>query len=260
VVQAAIWPRQPQQSCKVSGGRAGQGRAGQGRAVVLCGQQISCSRTTFALFLRAARESPPWASTCGQHNLLDTRSSKPFNSRPYVPTCHASHASTTNPFVHPVIPDDSSGNPTIRSRNWKLPVTGFGPWGRTNGCAFTCETTCQQTGPWPAGMCSLKKVADPNKPPYWSNDASEYMDLATCHMPYMCQTMWYNVLPQGHMYCRTPYIMPCATSYATCIALYATCTAMCHMYCLKCHLYCRMPRTLPHVVPHVLPCATGYAV
>jgi len=69
--------------------------------------------------------------------------------------------------------DDPSGNPTIRSSKWKLPLTGFGPWGRTSGCASTCGYSCQQTGAWPEGMCSLKKVPDPSKPAYWSKNAKE---------------------------------------------------------------------------------------
>jgi hypothetical protein len=68
-------------------------------------------------------------------------------------------------------------------RCFQLPaVSSFGPWGFTAGCHKEgCEwvpindaeskKVCQPSDRWPQGMCSLKRLADPAKPQYWSTDA-----------------------------------------------------------------------------------------
>jgi hypothetical protein len=68
-----------------------------------------------------------------------------------------------------------NGNPTIRNPAWKLPLTGFGPWGQTANCKmnYSAPFDKQQTDAWPQGMCSLKVVTDPAKPVFWSRDPSE---------------------------------------------------------------------------------------
>jgi len=67
----------------------------------------------------------------------------------------------------PLVSDNLSGS------NWKLPLTGFGPWGATARCAWIYNDTFQDTGAWPGGMCTLKKVADPSNPTYWPKDKND---------------------------------------------------------------------------------------
>jgi hypothetical protein len=75
-----------------------------------------------------------------------------------------------------------NGNPTAPAESWYnlAAVKSFGPWGPTGGCNSNCswssdgsQFTCKPTGRWPQGMCSLKKLANPAKPEYWSSNASE---------------------------------------------------------------------------------------
>jgi hypothetical protein len=75
-------------------------------------------------------------------------------------------------------------SPFDASPRWfELPaVSSFGPWGNTARCHQHCEwvtinnatgaveNVCNPSGRWPEGMCSLKRLAHPAKPEYWSSD------------------------------------------------------------------------------------------
>ncbi|WIA30643.1 hypothetical protein OEZ86_000718 [Tetradesmus obliquus] len=84
--------------------------------------------------------------------------------------------------VNPKLQTTVNGNPTIAADSWYglAAIKSFGPWGPTAGCKSNCswssngsQFSCKATGKWPQGMCSLKKLANPAKPEYWSTNAGE---------------------------------------------------------------------------------------
>jgi hypothetical protein len=51
-------------------------------------------------------------------------------------------------------------SPSTPNPAWRLPITGFGPFGPTSGC---------KGDRWPNGHCTMKIAADPAAPAYWRN-------------------------------------------------------------------------------------------
>eukprot|EP00879_Flechtneria_rotunda_P005083 GHRR01005361.1.p1 GENE.GHRR01005361.1~~GHRR01005361.1.p1 ORF type:complete len:281 (+),score=51.02 GHRR01005361.1:258-1100(+) len=69
---------------------------------------------------------------------------------------------------HPKLPQ---GGPEERNPiQADLPVTGFGPWTfphNANGCQYSFDTDSTSDA-WPYGLCTLKRVRNPQSPPLYS--------------------------------------------------------------------------------------------
>ncbi|KAF8068398.1 kin-1 [Scenedesmus sp. PABB004] len=91
--------------------------------------------------------------------------------------------------AHAKLATAAGENPTSPAASWyKLAaITSFGPWGQTSGCAADCrDGACTPTARWPRGLCTLKRLPDPARPAYWSQDPGEGWVSGAMVLPALC--------------------------------------------------------------------------